>query len=80
MSYSNYVPQWHFTEDGSAYDLTKITSINRYETLVKTPKVEFVVVLDNGKELLISPSEASELIIALQKREQAIERIVNRNE
>lgn len=76
---NNYVKQWHFTESGSAYDLTKISTICRYETKV-TPKIEYVVVLDNKENLLISEDEARELLEALKERELAIERIVNRND
>lgn len=77
---SNYVKQWVFTENGNAYDLTKISCVNRYETLVKTPKTEYVVILDNKENLLISEDEAREILIALKEREILIERIVNEND
>jgi hypothetical protein len=80
MPVSNYVKQWVFTENGNAYDLTKISSVNRYETKVMTPQTEYVVVLDNKENLLVSENEAREILKALVERESNIERIVNNND
>lgn len=77
---SNYIKQWVFIENGNAYDLTKISCVNRYETKVMTPKTEYVVVMDNRENLLISEDEAREILKALKEREILIERIVNEND
>lgn len=74
---SLYVKQWHFTEGGDAYDLTKIASINKFKNLDRTDKNNYVVCLDSKAELLTSTEEAKELIQALKQRELDIERIVN---
>lgn len=76
---SLYVKQWHFTESGDSWDLTKISCITRYEGRSPDSKNKYVVAMDNKESLLIDSSDAKELIQALKQRELDIERIVNTN-